>query len=231
MTSFKDKSLIGRRGILGGMAGVSLFAAFGSLIRDARAAKAVSLSSEDRRLVDDIERFLNGLTTVKARFVQSASNGSYSEGQIYVERPDHMRMDYDPPVPLLIIADGLALALYDRELKQVTQLPLWETPLWFLFKDRIRLADNLVITYFTHNRGGIVMTIQEEQAEGNLASVTLTFSKSPIELRKWEVVDPQGLIVQTGLINPEYGLRLDPKLFSFKELEIYDFQRNRDRGR
>ncbi len=82
------------------------------------------------------------------------------------------------------------------------------------------MQDNLVLTYLSHGQGSIVMTIQEEQAEGNLASVTLTFNESPVELRKWEVVDPQGVIVQTGLINAQYGVRLDKKLFDLRELDV-----------
>lgn len=215
---------LGRRGLLAGLAGVGLIGSLGGLVRRAEAATAIALNENDKQVVKKVERYLNGLTTVKARFVQSASNGSYAEGVVYVDRPSRMRFDYDPPVPMLIVADGYAVAIYDRELKQVTQLPIWETPLWFLFKDPIVLDEKLVLTYLSHGQGNIVMTVQEEQAEGNLASVTLTFNEDPVELRKWEVVDPQGVIVQTGLINPEYGLRFDEKLFDLRELDVFKYQ-------
>ena len=227
----QERSLLhrpfGRRRLLAGMAGVGLIGSLGGLVGRAQAATAIALSDSDRQVVKKVEDYLNGLDTVKARFVQSASNGSYAEGVVYVERPSRMRFDYDPPVPMLIVADGFAVALYDRELKQVTQLPIWETPLWFLFKEPIKLDDSLVLTYLAHGQGSIVMTVQEEQAEGNLASVTLTFNETPIELRKWEVVDPQGVIVQTGLINPEYGMRLDEELFDLRELDVFKFHQNR----
>lgn len=215
---------LGRRDLLAGMAGIGLIGSLGGLVGRARAATAIALSDGDRAVVQRVQDYLNTLTTVKARFVQSASNGSYAEGMVYVRRPDNMRFDYDPPVPILIVADGYAVAVYDRELKQVTQLPIWETPLWFLFKEPIRLDDKLVLTYLSYGQGSIVMTIQEEQAEGNLASVTLTFNESPVELRKWEVVDPQGVIVQTGLINPEYGVRLKDDLFDLRELDVFKYQ-------
>ncbi len=224
----QERSLLqqpfGRRRLLAGMAGVGLIGSLGGLVGRAHAASAIVLNENDKRIVSGVEQYLNGLSTVKARFVQSASNGSYAEGVVYVERPSRMRFDYDPPVPMLIVADGYAVALYDRELKQVTQLPIWETPLWFLFKDPIQLDDKLVLTYLSHGQGSIVMTVQEEQAEGNLASVTLTFNENPVELRKWEVVDPQGVIVQTGLINPEYGMRLSDDLFDLRELDVFKYQ-------
>jgi len=215
---------VGRRSLLAGMAGIGLLGSLGGLVGQARAASAVPLSDKDRAVVKRVQDHLNSLTTVKSRFVQSASNGSYAEGMVYVERPDHMRFDYDPPVPILIVADGYAVAVYDRELKQVTQLPIWETPLWFLFKEPIRLDDKLVLTYLQYGNGSVVMTIQEEQAEGNLASVTLTFNEQPMELRKWEVVDPQGVIVQTALVNPEYGMPLKEDLFDLRELDVFKYQ-------
>jgi len=203
------------------MAGVGLIGSLGRPVGRARAATPIILNDNDKEVVRKIERYLNGLSTVKARFVQSASNGSYAEGKVYLQRPSKMRFDYEPPVPLLIVADGYAVAIYDRELKQVTQVPIWETPLWFLFKEPIRLDDTLVLTYLSHGQGSIVMTLQEERAEGSLASVTLTFNESPVALRKWEVVDPQGIVVQTGLINPEYGVRLSKDLFDLRALGVF----------
>ena len=223
-----------RRSFLKSAAQLGIFSllapALAATLRRAEAAQAIQLSSQDRALVETVERYLNGLSTVQARFLQSSSNGSYAEGDLYVERPSRMRMEYDPPVPLLIIADGYTLALYDKELKQVTQVPIWETPLWFLFKDQIRLADELVLTALDYGGGSVTMTIQEEQAEGSLSSVTLTFSEAPVELRRWEVVDSQGLVVQTGLVNVQYGASLDPKLFDLKLLDVYNFERGTGSG-
>lgn len=214
-----------RRSFLQSVAGFGLFALLApALGRAAQGASELQLTGDQRALVKRVEDYLNGLTTLQARFLQSSSNGSYAEGDIYVQRPSKMRFEYDPPVPLLIIADGYTLALYDKELKEVTQVPIWETPLWFLFKDKIEIADNLVLTALSQSAGTVTMTIQEEQAEGNLSSVTLTFSEAPVELRKWEVVDSQGLVVQTGLLNPRYGESMNPDLFDLKLLDVYRFE-------
>lgn len=194
-----------------------------AIVRPSKAAQQISLTDADRVALEGIEKFLNAITTVQARFVQSSSNGSYAEGEFWVERPYSMRFEYDPPVPLLIIAADQTLALYDKELKQLTQVPVWETPLWFLFDEDIKLADELALTYISHGNGEVVITIQEEQAEGNLSSVTLTFSEAPIALRRWEVIDSQGVLVQTGLINPVYGQPMDPALFDLSALDVYKF--------
>ena len=70
------------------------------------------------------ERLLNDIKILKAHFVQVSSNGAYAEGEAYVDRPGHLRFDYDPPTPVLIIANGLSLLYYDKELKEATFLPL-----------------------------------------------------------------------------------------------------------
>ena len=45
-----------------------------------------------------------------------------------------------------MIADGAFLLYYDKELKQSTFIPLWETPLWFLVKEEIHLSGNIEVT-------------------------------------------------------------------------------------
>src|SRR3546814_8770255 len=67
--------------------------------------------------------YLNDIKTLQGRFVQTSSNGAYAEGAVYLDRPGHMRFDYDPPTPVLIIANGLSLLYYDEELKEATFLP------------------------------------------------------------------------------------------------------------
>lgn len=193
------------------------------LVKPAAAADALNLTDKDRQTLAAIETYLNGITTVEGRFIQSSSNGSYAEGNIWIERPDKMRFEYDPPVPLLIIASDRTLALYDKELKQISQVPVWDTPLWFLFEEQIKLDDSLVLTKLEYGAGEVVIRIQEEQAEGNLSSVTLTFSEAPVALRKWEVIDGQGVIVQTGLVNPVYGNPMNPDLFDIALLDVYQF--------
>src|SRR3546814_7064037 len=85
-----------------------------------------ALSPDDVAAVARVERYLNDIQTLQGRFVQVSSNGAYAEGDIYLDRPGHLRFDYDPPSPVLIIANGLSLLYYDEELKEATFLPLWE---------------------------------------------------------------------------------------------------------
>ena len=99
------------------------------------ARAAAELNGEQLAAVLKAEIYLNQIKSLQARFVQISSNGAFAEGEVFVDRPGKLRFEYDPPHPILMIADGINLLYYDKELKQSTFIPLWETPLWFLMRD------------------------------------------------------------------------------------------------
>ena len=43
----------------------------------------------------------------------------------------------------------------------------------------------------------------------------LIFTESPLELRKWRVIDAQGGLTDTTLINPSFGAPLSDQLFEY----------------
>ncbi|MGE5768077.1 MAG: LolA family protein, partial [Bacteroidota bacterium] len=193
----------------------------------ASAAQVASLSPDEVATLSRVERYLNDIKTLKGRFVQVSSNGSYAEGEVYLDRPGHMRFDYDPPVPVLIIANGLSLLYYDEELKEATFLPLWETPLWFLIREEVRFDKNVDIVGIEEALGTLRITLRDADSPDG-GEVTLVFADSPLALRKWEVVDPQGIQTQVSLVNPVYGEAVNPDLFKTGDLEVWRDQ-NPDR--
>ena len=102
-------------------------------------ARISNLARDDATAIERVEDYLNKIETMESRFVQISSNGAYAEGQVYVDRPGHLRFEYDAPNPTLLIANGQTLLYYDRELKEATFIPLWETPLWFLLQEDVSL--------------------------------------------------------------------------------------------
>jgi outer membrane lipoprotein-sorting protein len=51
-------------------------------------------------------------------------------------------------------------------------------------------------------------------------SVTLVFSDRPLGLKKWEIVDAQGVTTQVSLVNARYGMEVDQEAFDYSDLEI-----------
>jgi outer membrane lipoprotein-sorting protein len=187
-------------------------------LRDANAAK-----SQD---VAQIESYLNGLRSLRANFVQINPDGGTATGKLYYERPDKMRLDYDPPSRLLIIANGWRLVYHDRRLKQVSQLFTSSTPLGFLLEDEIRLDGKVTVTAL-ERRGGELRVTLVQTDEPTQGSITLAFAEQPFELRRWTVVDPQGYGTHVVLEQLETDVRLDDELFVFRNPDFYPEERNR----
>lgn len=74
--------------------------------------------------IQQIESYLNNIKTLKASFVQTASNGNTSEGKLYIEKPNKIRMEYDAPVNVLIVGDGDYIVYNDKDLDQITLLTM-----------------------------------------------------------------------------------------------------------
>ena len=114
--------------------------------RAAAPPPGAQLTEQDLKDVHRIEAYLTGIKSLKARFQQFSQNGGLIYGNIYLRRPGRLRIEYDPPVPVLIVADGTWASFYDTELDQLNQAPLGSTPAWFLLRDPVSLTDGVSIT-------------------------------------------------------------------------------------
>ena len=184
------------------------------MIGAAEAAPKV-MTDNEKATVNRVENYLNELFTLKSRFLQATSTGSYTEGTLYLSRPGKMRIEYDPPVKLLIVADGYWLIYNDIELDQITHLPLQTTPANILLKEKISLLNSDLIISKVENTPGIV-SITLVPTDENRSQITLVFSDNPLELKKWVVVDNQGVTTSVSLLSTQRDISLDSKLFKIK---------------
>ncbi|TVR98821.1 MAG: outer membrane lipoprotein carrier protein LolA [Rhodospirillales bacterium] len=183
--------------------------------------KPAEIGIEARADLTRIERYLNGMTTVRARFLQVASNGQFAEGNIYIARPGNMRVEYDPPMQVLIVADGTWLIYYDQELEQVSYIPLRSTPASILTRSDVSLTNgDLLVTDFARDGGTIRVTVVQKDDPWS-GRVTLVFDENPMTLRKWTVVDAQGVEVQVSLITARFDVPLDRELFRFRDPRVF----------
>ncbi len=183
--------------------------------------RAAALTERDRRDVAAAEAYLNRRTTLRARFLQIAQNGAAAEGWAYISRPGRMRFDYDPPDPLLLVADGSQFLLYDRELKAPTVLPTGATPLGLLLRPEIRLADDVTISRIERETGFLRISLfrTRDPREGSL---TLVFQTEPMELRQWAVLDGQGRETRVTLTQIETGIPLEIRIFRFNDPRFFE---------
>lgn len=188
----------------------------------ATAATPLELSNRDKADVKRVERYLNELITLKSKFLQVTSTGEFSEGTFYLSRPGKMRIEYDPPAKLLIVADGTWLIYHDIELDQITHLPLGTTTANILLKKKIKLgSSNLKISKVERAPGIIGVTVIP--ADEDTGQLTLVFSDKPLKLKKWIVIDPQGITTSVSLLSSQRNISFDEKLFKVKLKEAEDF--------
>lgn len=162
--------------------------------------QAAVLKPTDAGWIARVQDALNAIHTIKARFQQIAPDGTRSTGQAWLDRPGKMRFDYDKPSPLLLIANDGKVVYQDRELGQVTTLPLDRTPLGLLLRPDLRLSGDVTVTAFQHDHGLVQVTLVRT-ATPSEGSLTLIFNDSPLTLKSWVVKDAQGRETQIDLFN------------------------------
>ncbi len=179
----------------------------------ARAAPAAALSAKDQADIARVETYLNNLTTLKARFLQVASDGGVSEGTAWVQRPGRMRFQYNPPAPFLLIAAHGVLTFNDSALQQTSNIGLGRTPLGILLAENVDLSGGAAtVTGLQRLPGQLQLTLVRAANPGD-GSLTLVFADQPLNLRQWTVVDAQRRQTRVTLYNAQIGTSFDPQLF------------------
>lgn len=179
------------------------------------AGMAITLNPADQATVAKAEEYLNGLRSLKSRFAQDSSGGGFAQGMLYLRRPGRLRLDYEPPTQVQIFADGIWLIYVDKELEEVTQVPLESTLAGFLVRKNIALSGKITVTAVERGRGGIVRVQLIQTDEPDAGTLTLNFSEAPFALRSWTVSDAQGITTRVTLIGPEINPALKSELFRF----------------
>jgi outer membrane lipoprotein-sorting protein len=199
-----------RRALLGAL----VLAPFTALAAEvAQPADApMNLSEDDRADLKRISIYLDGIHTMRARFSQVASGGALSSGTIYLRRPGQMRVEYEPPVPVLLVADGYWVDYYDTKLGQLTQIPISQTPIWFLLQETIKFTPATTVTRIERSPGALRVSLYQTE-HPDAGSASLTFADDPLQLKQWTIKDSQGNQIEIALHGAVFGEALPNDLF------------------
>ncbi|HEY9078568.1 outer membrane lipoprotein carrier protein LolA [Magnetovibrio sp.] len=201
--------------VVGALLAVAVAFAAAALVlpKSANAKDAIGLNDSQIDSVEQVQTYLNAISTLRARFMQVTNQGNFAQGEFMLSRPGRMRIDYDPPVPVLIVSDGNLVMYKDEELDQISYVPLSTLPASMFIGETVNFfGDDLLITNFEHEKGALRLTLQrsEDPMEGSL---TLVFATAPLALKKWSVVDAQGITTTVSLLGPTFGEALNEELF------------------
>ena len=153
----------------------------------------------------DVETYINSLKKISGTFTQKSSNGATDSGKFYINKPGKMRLEYKSPI--LLIADGSSIVYEDKQLDQISYIPLDANPASIILNGNITLTGKNPSVKIKQiedkdtTREITLSTPNEKQA----GTITLIFDKKPISLHGWKVRDAQGIttLVTLSDIKPE----------------------------
>ena len=182
--------------------------------------------TERRAVLRAASDAMSRVETATGRFVQVDAQGGLSEGAFFLQRPGRMRFEYDDPVPILIAADGVTVAMRDEELETVDRVPLASTPLGLLLDDNLDFETEADVIRVQRANGIVAITVVDptDEADGEL---TLIFNAGSYDLLAWRVLDANGGITTVELQDVTTGISLNPRLFIVEDFEDEDDDRRR----
>ena len=172
--------------------------------------------AKNQATIDRLQTYMSGLTTIISDFTQTAPDGALTSGKFYLQRPGKMRWQYNPPTPILMVANGSELVYYDYELEQSSHIPLDQTLIGFLAQENIRFDDMVGILQLSVDPSAIRITLAQRGKPGD-GQLMLEFSDHPLLLRNMVIRDATNQVTTVSLNNARFGLKMNPELFVFRE--------------
>lgn len=185
----------------------------------AGAAKAAMAQAPDYSRMPEVRQaqtYLQSLTTARARFIQTAPDGVQTTGIFYLNRPGKLRFQYDPPSKDFVVADGFFIYFYDGQAGEQTNAPIGQTLADFLLRTDLKLSGDLEVTNLRRG-GGLLQLSISQSADPGAGTLILGFTENPLALKKWRVIDGQGLITEVELSDLETGVSLASDLFAYRD--------------
>ena len=168
----------------------------------------------DQAVVQNIQNYLNGIGTLKSRFVQTANDGTQQKGDFLLKRPGRMRFQYDAPVTDFIVADGMMIYYYDGQMKQQSSAPISKSLADFFLRKNLNLAGDIRVSDIKRAKGFVNLTLVQVK-DPLSGSLTLIMQENPMALSAWRIVDAQGLVTTVTLSDIATGVPLDNKYFHY----------------
>ena len=92
--------------------------------------------------VSRAEAWFDDISTMKADFIQVASDGTTATGELHLRRPHRMKIIYDLDEPLILLTTPAWLHVDRPKEKTVTSYPINETPLSLILREDVELRSS-----------------------------------------------------------------------------------------
>jgi outer membrane lipoprotein-sorting protein len=174
--------------------------------------------SEKSSLVE-LSNYFNRLDTFQANFRQFSDDGSVAKGILFIKKPGRLRIDYDKPEDLLILASGGQLAIFDpKGDSEPTSFPLRITPFALILAKQLNLVDSSNILSHEYNQGETSLSLFDPE-HPERGHIELIFSGNTPILDRWVMHDESGSITLMSIEQYRENIPLNEMQFNI-QLEI-----------
>lgn len=182
-------------------------------------AHAATPTAADQPVLKRVETYLNTLQKLRASILQMNPDGSVIGGQLQIQRPGKLRLDYDPPAKSFIIADGTFVHYWDDQLEQTSSVPEGDSPAALILKAQVDFSadgkSGMTVSDITRDAGVIEVSMYKTEDKGS-GILTLVFEDQPMRLRQWRVKDQQGSTTRVTLQNLETDVNFTRDTFTYR---------------
>lgn len=186
-------------------------------------AVAMTITSPAAAALSQVSAHLAAAKTMTADFVQTAASGAAVRGKLFLAQPGKVRFQYEPSVPMVIVADGRTLTMIDYQVAQVSKWPIRGTPLALLLDPTMDLSG--FARELQPGDGAIpgFLTVQaKDRKHPEYGVLTLYFTRDPrgpggLTLSAWRALDAQGTTTQVQLSNVRYNVPVDKAQFTYRD--------------
>ena len=188
------------------------------IITGALIAFLLMISGVQADPVGRAEAWFNNISTMKADFIQVASDGTTATGEMHLRRPHRMKIIYDLEEPLVLLTTRVWLHVDRPNEKTVTSYPISETPLSLILQGNVQLRSPEFTTRHVVDNGIVSITLVKDTGEG-AGELKLEFTETPFELRRWTIRDAADVTTTVTLQNMRFGHSYENKFFA---KSVYD---------
>jgi outer membrane lipoprotein-sorting protein len=163
--------------------------------------------------VSRAEAWFDDISTMRADFIQVASDGTTATGQLHLRRPHRMKVIYDLEEPLILLTTPVWLHVDRPDDKTVTSYPISETPLSLILQEKVLLRSQEFTTTHLVRDGITRITLKRDVGEA-AGELTLEFTNQPFVLRRWTIRDAADVATTVTLQNMRFGHKYENKFFA-----------------
>lgn len=184
-----------------------------SLTVNAAPEQSQHFTPRQHEIIRTIESHLNGIKTVRAKFIQVDPHDHARNGTFVWLRPLHLKFEYNGEPQLKIYCDSDYFTQVDED--GSSSMSVNNTPASILLKDNLNLLRDAYIVNVDEQEGLLMIELADvDNPQG--PSITLVFGKNPMSLQQWKTKDATGQVTDVVLVDPVYGVPVNKKEFEIK---------------